>query len=405
MDATLVSSTPGRDIIQVNPSNRGILLSLRETDPQKTGDYLRNIKVIPAAQENNAAGSIFNPTFLEKTSPYQSLRFMDWMKTNDSTEKEWADRPTLNTATWSESGAPVEVMVALANALDADPWFNMPHQATDEYITKFAQYVQQHLEPELKVYVEYSNEVWNPQFQQYHWVAAQAKLTPQETTGVTEWYSRRTTQVTQIWDQVFGADKERVIGVIATQAGNPWIASRELSYPWTTQPLSHAQSGIDALAIAPYFGGNDYLLNTPEKVARVSAWAKDSQGGLDAFFDELLNGASSGQNAVEFTAATIKTHKQIASDHNLQLLAYEGGQHLANPNDPSMTDLFIRANRDPRMGQLYERYLNQWHELGGGLFQNFSDVATPNKWGSWGTLESIQQETSPKFEALKQYIA
>jgi hypothetical protein len=30
-----------------------------------------------------------------------------------------------------EKGVPVEVMVQLANQLRADPWFNMPHQATE----------------------------------------------------------------------------------------------------------------------------------------------------------------------------------------------------------------------------------------------------------------------------------
>ena len=57
------------------------------------------------------------------------------------------------------NGASLEVMVALANALDADPWFNMPHQADDTFVRNFATYVRQHLEPGRKVYVEWANEV------------------------------------------------------------------------------------------------------------------------------------------------------------------------------------------------------------------------------------------------------
>ena len=405
MDSSLVSSTPGRDVIQVNPSNDGVLLSLRETDPNRTGDYIRNIRVVPEANENTYISEIFNPAFIEKIDLFESLRFMDWMKTNDSTQKEWANRPTLDASTWAKKGAPVEIMVALANKTDANPWFNMPHQATDEYVTKFAEYVKQNLEPGLKIYVEYSNEVWNPQFGQYSWVQEQARLTPTETTGVTEWYSRRTTQVMQIWDQVFGLDKERVIGVMGTQAGNPWIADRQLDYTWTANPLSHKEYGIDALAIAPYFGGGTYLMNTQEKINRVKGWAQDTTGaGLDSLFNELKYGASSGQSSLDFIANTIRSNKAVADANNLPLIAYEGGQHLDYSADETIATFFNRANRDPRIGELTKEYLSQWYELGGGDFVNFNDIGTYSKWGSWGALESVYDTTSPKYEALKQFI-
>ncbi len=33
--------------------------------------------------------------------------------------------------------------------------------------------------------------------------------------------------------------------------------------------------------------------------------------------------------------------------------------------------LYLAANRDPRMGILYSRYLKDWAEAGGGLFMYF----------------------------------
>jgi len=281
----------------------------------------------------------------------------------------------------------------------------MPHQATDEYVTKFAEYVKQNLEPGLKIYVEYSNEVWNPLFGQYSWVQQQAQLTPNETPDVADWFSRRTTQVTQIWDRVFGQDKERVIGVMGTQVGTPWIADRELDYTWTANPLSHKEYGIDALAIAPYFGGKGYLMNTPEKINRVRGWAQDTtRAGLDSLFNELEYGASSGQSSLDFIANNIRGNKAVADANNLPLIAYEGGQHLDYPEDQTIATFFNRANRDPRIGALTKKYLSQWYALGGGDFVNYSDIGTYSKWGSWGALESVYDTTSPKYEALKQFI-
>ena len=129
-DATLdlTASSPGRDVITVNPSDSGIYLKITETDPNQTGNYLRNISVVPAAFEDSYPTEIFNSAFIEKIQPFAAFRFMDWMKTNNSTQKEWSNRPTLEDATWSQAGAPVEIMVELANRTSSDPWFTLRHQ-------------------------------------------------------------------------------------------------------------------------------------------------------------------------------------------------------------------------------------------------------------------------------------
>lgn len=41
-----------------------------------------------------------------------------------------------------------------------DIWINIPHAADDEYVTNLAKLIKDKLDPSLKVYVEYSNEVW-----------------------------------------------------------------------------------------------------------------------------------------------------------------------------------------------------------------------------------------------------
>ena len=330
------------------------------------------------------------------------------MQINNSTQSQWSQRPTLNHASWSDLGAPVEVMVKLANQLDIDPWFSMPHQATNEYVTNFANYVKNNLEPERKVYIEYSNEVWNWQFQQTSWVNQQAQAAG--LSHYADWYSKRTTEITRIWDAVWGTDKERVIGVMAAQAANVWLGERELSYVWdATGAKSNDYYGIDAIAIAPYFGG---YLGDPSTADEVAKWAASPDGGLDKLFNELTRGGllskSPSGGALKQSFTNISNYANLAQQKGLQLLAYEGGQHLVGyggvENNQTLTNLFIAANRDPRMREIYKQYLNQWYELGGGTFMNYSDVGRYSQWGSWGSLEYVEQNGSPKYNALIEVI-
>jgi hypothetical protein len=60
----------------------------------------------------------------------------------------------------ASGGVALEHMVLLANTVGASPWFNIPHTADDAYIASMAAAVLASLRPDLKVYVEYSNEVW-----------------------------------------------------------------------------------------------------------------------------------------------------------------------------------------------------------------------------------------------------
>ena len=53
----------------------------------------------------------------------------------------------------------------LLHRVHADPWFSIPHRA-DDYVRHFAETVRESLDPILKVYIEYSNEVWNDVYPQ-----------------------------------------------------------------------------------------------------------------------------------------------------------------------------------------------------------------------------------------------
>ncbi len=161
------ASVPGRDVIDVTPMEPGIQICVSQTDPANTGNYIRNIQVFAPGNETSVNENIFDPAFLTRLKPFGTLRFMDWMHTNNSAQINIEDMPRVGAATWTTSaGVPAEIIAKLANTLSTKPWFNMPHRATDGYVAEFATIVRNTLDPKLDIYVEYSNEIWNDQFSQ-----------------------------------------------------------------------------------------------------------------------------------------------------------------------------------------------------------------------------------------------
>ncbi len=403
-------SAPGRDVITVNPSDGGILLRIAATTP---GNYIRNIRVAAKADEALLSSATFSAGFLAQLEPYSTLRFMDWMRTNGSTASSWSARPLPSDARYSsDKGVPVEVMVSLANTSGKAPWFNIPHRATDAYVRSFAQAVRDGLRSDLSVYVEFSNEVWNGAFPQGDWIQARGEESwpGSGESGFTKrinFHGKRTAEVCDIFRDVFGSAQSRVVCVMGSQAANSWTADEALRCPlWDEGPcVAH---GIGAIAIAPYFG--DYV-GQEESLAEVRSWAQQSDGGLGSLFDELstggvLSGGPSG-GALEQSFGWIDANLDLANQFSLKLVAYEGGQHLVGigsaGDSAALTRLFTAANRDPRMGDLYQRYLTGWNLRGGDLFVHFTDIGSYTRYGSWGALETVGQLSSAKYDELRAY--
>lgn len=394
--ATVVSREPGRMTIKVDPPKGAIFLKLMATNPE---NYVRNIRVILPGFERSHRDNPFHPVFLKRWQGMACLRFMDWMHTNGSKIQHWSERPRPDDATFCAKGVAPEVMIDLANRLGADPWFCMPHQADDEYVREFAKLVKNRLSPNLKVYVEYSNEVWNGIFEQHRYAQRQAKelgLGPAERPweGACLFYARRSVEIFKIWQEVFGG-ADRLVRVLAWQAGSgPYWTDGMLLRP------PDVAKNVDALAIAPYL-----TFCVPEKsndpkaltAGTVSKWTVEQ--ALDHMETKAL---------VE-SVAWIRQQKKVAEKYGLKLVAYEGGQHmvgvLGGENNEAMTKLFHAANRHPRMGEIYRKYFDAWTDAGGDLFCYFASTGSWSKWGSWGVLEWYDDDPaeSPKFTATMRW--
>jgi Ca2+-binding RTX toxin-like protein len=400
----VLSQAPGRLVIE-NTGGGQFWMDITATDPAGVGDHLRNLTMVREEHVGlHEAGAVFNPAWLDLVGDARQLRFMDWMKTNNSTLSEWADRPEVQDATWSGQGAPVEIMVKLANQLGADPWFTMPHGATPEYIRAFATVVRDQLDPRLKAHVEYSNETWNYAFQHTRDLlkASQAAWGQD---ALVDYHAKMATENAVIWRQVFDEDADaRLVLIVGTQTANPWITGRILDpVVWkANEPDAYVDpaSVFDAIAVTTYFG--DSVVANAATRAELIKWLANPKLDHAALLTARL------EQSMAVTAGWLEGQRAVADKHGLQMLAYEGGQHLhhsfavsglTDDDIAALNDFLADYVRGPEMAKLYSDLWDIWSKIGDGPFMQFGDVERPGKWGSWGLLSHLD-DTNPRAEFL-----
>ncbi|MEI6491880.1 MAG: hypothetical protein WCO94_04960 [Verrucomicrobiota bacterium] len=388
--ATGVSEeAPGRMVVSLDSRKGDLHLSILETDPR---DPVRDIHVIMPGFEKSWSSNPWNPLFLGRWRGVACIRFMDFMATNNSAIRTWTDRPRLSDSTFAGRGVPLELLIDLSNRLHADPWFCIPHMASDDFVRSFAAMVSENLDPSLKAHIEYSTEVWNPGFEQNKYAAEKGLslgLAKEPWEAAWLYTSKRSVEIFRIFEQVFGGRK-RLARVLPAQSGNTFMARKLLDF-------EKASGHADALAIAPYVGllvGETSDRYNPLTADVVEHW--DVPQVLDRLRSQSLPEALD----------SMREFRELAASHGLDLIAYEGGQHLVGirgaENNSALTGLFMAANSDPGMGTIYNRMLEGWQGAGGSLFCHFSSVSKWSKWGSWGTMQYFDDEPadSPKLTAL-----
>lgn len=405
-------------------------------------DYVRNISVVK--EEHRAAheaGRVFNPDWIALVEDFALFRFMDWMATNNARVSSWQDRPLPPDYTYARNGVPLEIMLALLRETGADGWFTLPHLATDDYARNFAALMDQGLLDEQVLYAEYSNEVWNWQFEQTAWANEMGEARWGQPDTGPQYYGMRAAELALILSEVFD-DSEggpELKNVISTQTG--WLGLEELILE---APLWVAEDGspgnppwiyFDAYAVTGYFGG---ILGVEERAPMVRGWIEESRAAAEAEaeaigltgealaahvakhrFDEaydkagaeLRDGAVSGDaldTVSDLLTRVLPHHAAIAEGYGLELVMYEGGSHVVGigpmVEDDALTEFFIAFNYTPQMGALYEQLIDGWAALGGRAFAAYNDVYAPSKWGSWGARRWLGDD-NPRWQALARRAA
>lgn len=369
---------------------------------------IRNIRIVKAdnvARYNN--GNLFRIEWLDMIRNYRLLRFMDWMQTNDSVQSEWDSRARANDAFYTWRGAPVEVMVRLANAVGVDAWFNMPHLATPDYIERFSAYVRKYLNPGLKAYYEYSNEMWNTQFGQSLWAIDRAReIWPGQGDGFVQHYAGKSVEMAQILDRVYAGGNAALVKVISTHTHWLGLEDAILNAPeWRRDDPSRQPPHryFNAYAVSGYFDGGLQQEENSTLIREICAMP--SQRARTALRDQILHGGwpESGR-----TIAGLRQvwdyHADIARRLNLDLIMYEGGTHITLPDlfqtDDALMRLYESFNYSAEMGQIYQAALAEWRAAGGKLFNVFVECARPAHYGYWGLQRHIGDE-NPRWSAVE----
>lgn len=330
---------------------------------------------------------------------------MDWLKTNDSKIKKWEDRPKISDSTYSIKGVSIEITTELANTLQKDIWLNIPHQADDNYVSNFAKLVKNKINKKSKIYIEYSNEVWNTIFEQSQYVKDQSKKQWGDEKYNLQWYSKRSIEICKIWKSVFEKEKDRILCVLSTWTGLFGKEKEILDCPKLVEEGNPPcyKNNIDIYAITGYFGSE---LGYPENESLILKWLKNKNQAIENAFRQLLN-----EDLIPLKhkrKEIFEYHKKIAKERGLELVAYEGGQHIVGlkkvKENEQLTNFFIEINQNKKMYEVYTKVLNEWKNSGGKLFLHFTDIRESNKHGSWGSLEYLFQNSSPKYDVLKDFI-
>jgi len=394
IDGVSFTATGGRneftyDVTNADPTEHTyVLLEVHES---VVSDPINSIKfILPGFTEAQSDQDIFHPLFLESLQAFSTLRYMDMQQTNFQTVSSWSERTPAYSYTQARSaGVSFEKLIALANIMQKNPWFCIPERADDNYIRQMAQLLRDEVDPDLKIYLEYSNEVWNGIFTAESYANQQGSALGYSL-PYQHFYAHRSGRIWEIFEEEF-SDDARFVRVIAGQSVNPWHEEQILD---GLNDLSINPGGIkaEATSIAPYFGT---MFSTNDPVPT-----------LNEIFNTIIPGA------ITYNIGDIEARRDMLETNNLILLAYEGGQHFVGiqgaENNDALTDRLLSANRDPRMYDAYIDYLTRIDNTGlMNTFAHYSHCSSWSKWGSWGALEYQTQPLTeaPKHRALLDFIA
>jgi hypothetical protein len=311
------------------------------------------VKNIAVYQTDNLDRSLFNSAFTSDLKRYACLRFMDWQRTNFLRTLPGSDFAALDKLPVRLSeGVPLSVMIELCNQTGCDGWWCIPVNADAAYQDKFLAQIKASLKT--RAYIELGNEVWNGQFPAArYWDADWNKNMAR--------FCQESAKLAAKVKTVLGS---RGVAVVGAQAANAWWIDNTLKL------MQAAGTLPDAVAIAPYFGA-----------ARKPGLPDDTSlfdnGGVNQDIEQAIGWA--------------KAARAIADKYGVKLVCYEAGQHYV----PG-----VAMNRDPRMGEAYQRYLAALKPLV-DMACHFSYVTTYGQSGSWGEGETAPPK-GPKAEAIRE---
>jgi hypothetical protein len=418
---SILSSAPGRYVLQLDGANDGDVINRVGIliTRSNVSNPVRNLVVVPIANETDYATKLFNPRFMETLAPFGVLRMLDMQQINNidrlgSSETtpdlsravtDWSTRTTAGYALQARrQGASNELLIDMCRLNNSHLWFQVPLFATTNWCDGMAGLCASYAPPWMHFFFAYGNEQWNDAF----YNGGDAMRLGISRYGLPNEYDTRfgyQAIMGRYMRQAMlnaGIAPSRLHHVLESQVG--YVLRNEILRDWqyTVGPFTdgtRAWQYADFMAVAPYFGhdrGDNPLTMSetiPQTIARIAA------------------------EDIPPVIADFQASVAAAAVHNLPMACYEGGQHLYN-SDFGNTALQARLNdinRHANMYGLLYNWLNSVHASSvrssgpNGPIVAYHHAGDFSQWGRWGWMEDIRQiinavpRQCPKMDALVQW--
>jgi hypothetical protein len=312
---------------------------------------------------NPAQVACVSPDFIQVEAPFRVLRFMDYDNINlNFSAVSWATRPVVAQPFYNHAstqtyyggatitqGLPIELKVALCNAVQAACWINIPLAASDDFATGVAAYANANLNQ--YAYWEYINEPWNNNTLQTQLknLGATAFSTSASFVAGMSYYEKQADHVMGLITAASSNNKYyRVLGLGSNQnsqgttCGNCanwwWLGGPAQGNLWSGWSLSH----FDVTTVAPYITdaipaawGDPNLLGNVFTAVQTGGGLVPSSSGANTTTNtgndySLTSSSACGNGAIPATPSngTITCFKASATSTGNTTLTVDGGTKL-----------------------------------------------------------------------------
>lgn len=330
---------------------------------------IADVKMYPVDMDPPA---LFHPKYLADTGSFDTLRTLHFYNIEASTEVNWSDA---NVTRWQQ-------VIALANATGCNLWICLPHMATADYCSNLGALFQT-LDLGIELNVEYSNEIWNfkPPFGvQSTWVLNRAI---EDGITLREEYAKLANAAYTVFEAAWGRTAK---WVYAGQCYNAATITQSINYA-----IAHGYR-FDVIAFAPY------ALTTPDWTTILAEWNSGNQdGAIDLLFQATYTGLTTR------VTPACAMWSAIAQANGIPLYCYEWAPNWIFGNDATKIAVGTAACYTEQMytfiRDMYD-VLTESCTLG-----NYYDHCTEWAIGSfWGSKNYVDEDTSPKWQALLSLI-
>ena len=380
------------------------------------------------AASSYGPGTLFTDQTLALSQQFAVTRFMDLLGVNNSTQVQWSDRSL--PGAWNQSPLAYEYVVAYGNAAHTDIYVNVPGSTDATYVTNLANLIRYGsdgvnpyttaqtnpayapLNPGLHVYLEYSNEVWNGGFQQFH--DNYNAVVADQSANNAEWAilnfdgAAAANLYTGAWRRIAYQAKllsDAFRAVYGDAAMPPNAAA-------TVRPLLEFQAGDGQATGSTQLQFLDSFFNNSDGVSHVGTphpvnyflWGAGgatyytSNDDTAATVDTLFGSGIPDDGY----AATTQTDTALAKGYGLKRVAYEGGWSVYNGSngyESTAGTAAALAKFDPRATTAQTSAQTIFEQAGGDL----NIFYTSSSWAPtyiWSLTDQIFNLTTPLFQAV-----